>query len=347
LNETHRIDESIGMTEDTPLHRLFNRSRLAQAGALALLLISAAQAADFPERSIRIVVGFGAGGASDVAARIIANRMSGELGQQVIIDNRPGASTSIAGDIVAKADPDGYTLFQAGNANAVNAISKPKPPFDVLTAFAPVGAAITTPSVLVAYPAAGIRSVSDLIAKAKAQPGVITYASSGVSAVSHLAGELLAHEEKVKLTHVPYKGSSQAMTDVLAGRVQIMFAPISTVLPFIQDGKLIALATMSEQREKELSETPTLKEAGVKEIDMAIWSGFVAPKGTPADRIAKLYDAMQKALTSDEVRKQLAVHGIKPVVGQGADAFTSHMKSDIDKLQQLVAATGMKLGSGE
>lgn len=321
--------------------------KLSQAAALAMALTGAAQAADFPDRPIRIVVGFGAGGASDVAARIIANAMSRELGQQVIIDNRPGASTSIAGDIVAKAEPDGYTLFQAGNANVVNAISTPKPPFDVLTAFAPVGVAITSPSVLVAHPSAGIQSVKELIAKAKAKPGEIMYASSGVAAVSHIAGELMAHEENIKLTHVPYKGSSQAMTDLLAGRVQIMFAPISTALPFIKDGKLVALATTSDQRDKDLPDTPTLEQAGVKGIDMTIWSGFVAPKGTPADRIAKLDDAMQKALKADDVGKQLAVHGIKPVIGAGPDAFAKHMKSDIDKLQQLVAATGVKLGGGE
>jgi tripartite-type tricarboxylate transporter receptor subunit TctC len=322
-------------------------TKLSQAAALTMVLTGAAQAADFPDRPIRIVVGFGAGGASDVAARIIANAMSHELGQQVIIDNRPGASTSIAGDVVAKSAPDGYTLFQAGNANAVNAITTPKPPFDVLTAFAPVGVAITSPSVLVAHPSAAITSVKELIAKAKAQPGKIMYASSGVAAVSHIAGELMAHEEDIKLTHVPYKGSSQAMTDLLAGRVQIMFAPISTALPFIKDGKLVALATTSDQRDKDLPDTPTLEQAGVKGIDVAIWSGFVAPKGTPADRIARLDDAMQKALKSEDVGKQLAIHGIKPVIGSGPDDFTKHMKSDIDKLQRLVSATGMKLGGGE
>ena len=319
----------------------------ASALALALALTATARAETFPDRPVRIVVGFAAGGASDVAARVIANAMSGALGQQVVIDNRPGASTSIAGDIVAKSAPDGYTLFQAGNANAVNAISTPKPPFDVLTAFAPVGVAIASPSVLVAHPSTGFKSVKDLIAAAKAKPGEIMYGSSGVAAVSHLAGAVLAYEENIKLTHVPYKGSSQATTDLLAGRVQIMFAPISTALPFVKEGKLIALATTSAQRDVELPETPTLEEAGVKRIDLSIWSGFVAPKGTPADRIAKLGEALQAALKSDEVRKQLAVHGIKPVVGAGPDAFLKHMKDDIEKLQQISAATGMKLGSGE
>jgi tripartite-type tricarboxylate transporter receptor subunit TctC len=319
--------------------------RLAGAVAIASQFAGAAQAETFPDRPVRIVVGFAAGGASDVAARVIASAMSTALGQQVVIDNRPGASTSIAGDIVAKSAPDGYTLFQAGNANAVNAILEPKPPFDVLTAFAPVGVAITSPSVLVAHPSAGIKSVKDLIAAAKAKPGEIMYGSSGVAAVSHIAGEILAYEENIKLTHVPYKGSSQATTDLLAGRVQIMFAPISTALPFIKDGKLIALATTSPQRDSELPDTPTLVEAGVKPIDMSIWSGFVAPKGTPPDRIAKLNDALQTALKSEDVRRQLAVHGIKPVLG-GPDAWFKRMKGDIDKLQQLTAATGMKLGGG-
>src|SRR5665811_1723345 len=236
----------------------------------------------------------------------------------------------------AKAAPDGYTLFQAGNANAVNTLAAPPPPFDILQDFAPVGDAITTPSVLVAHPSAGIKTVKDLIAKAKAAPGQIMYASSGVAAVSHLAGELLAHEQGIKLTHVSYKGSSQAMTDLLAGRVQIMFAPISTALPFTKDGKLIALAITSDQREQDLPDTPTLEEAGVKGIDMAIWSGFVAPKRTPPDRIARLGAALQKALQSEEVRKQLALHGIKPVIGAGPAYFTKHMENDISKLQRLL-----------
>lgn len=320
-------------------------SRRAAAAAAALLLTGAVHAAGFPDHPIRILVGFGAGGASDIAARVIAAKMSEELGQQIVVENKPGASTSIAGQAVATANPDGYTLFQAGNANAVNAISTPKPPFDILTAFAPVGQAITTPSVLVAHPSAGITSVKQLIEKAREKPGSIMYGSSGAASVSHVAAEYMAHEEQIKLTHVPYKGSSQAMTDLLAGRVQIMFAPISTALPMIRDKRLVALAVTSETREKELPDVPTLAEAGVNGVDMAIWSGFVAPKGTPADRIAILGKALQKALASDEVRNKLAVHGIQTVPGAGPEAFDKHMKSDIAKLEKLVKATGIKLGA--
>ena len=320
-------------------------TRILAATMASVFFTGAVHAAQFPDHPIRILVGFGAGGASDIAARVIAAKMSTELGQQIIVENKPGASTSIAGEAVATAKPDGYTLFQAGNANAVNAISKPKPPFDILTAFAPIGVAITTPSVLVAHPSSGITSVKELIATAKEKPGSIMYGSSGAAAVSHLAAEYMAHEEHIKLTHVPYKGSSQAMTDLLAGRFQIMFAPISTALPMIHDHRLVALAVTSDTREKELPDVPTLAETGVNGVDMAIWSGFVAPRGTPPDRIAILGKALQSALKSDDVRNKLAVHGIQTVPGAEADAFNKHMKSDIEKLEKLVKDTGIKLGA--
>src|SRR3954453_8204940 len=317
--------------------------RWGAAAAIALAAASAARA-EFPERPIRILVGFGAGGASDVAARVIAKAMGDRLGQQVVVENRPGASTSIAGDLVAKSAPDGYTLFLCGNANAVNAIGTPKPPFDVLTDFAPIGVAINTPSVLVAPGSVEITSLRDLIERAKREPGQIMYASSGAASVSHIAGELMAHDEGIKLTHVPYKGSSQAMTDLLAGRVQIMFSPISTALPFIHNRQLVALAVTSDKRNKDLPDTPTLKEAGAKTVDLSIWSGLVAPKGTPSERIAKLGAALQGVLNSREVHDQLAVNGIEPVLGAGPDAFTAHMKADIATLQRLMAQTGMQIG---
>lgn len=319
--------------------------KLTAIGALCLLATTAgsALAANFPERPVRIVVGFAAGGASDVAARIVAQKMSEELGQQVIIENKPGASTSIAGDTVAKSAPDGYTLFMAGNANAVNAVSKQKPAFDVLTAFTPVGVVVNSPSVLVATPSAQINSVKDILTKAKEKPGEISYASSGIAATSHLAGVLFAHEEKINLLHVPYKGSSQAMTDLLAGRVSIMFAPISTALPLIKDGKLIALATTSDTREKRLPQMPTLEELGVKGIDLDIWSGFVAPAGTPPERIAVLAKALQAALKSNEVQTQFENRGMKAVVGGDAAAFTKHMKADIAKLELMKKEAGLDL----
>lgn len=314
------------------------------AAAVLFLAAGVGHAAEFPERPVRIIVGFGAGGASDIAARVIANKMADALGQQVVVENKPGASTSIAGEFVAKSPPDGYTLYQSGNANAVNAVSEPPPSFDVLTAFDPVGLAINSPSVLVAHPSSGIKTVQDLIAAAKAKPGQILYASSGAGSVSNLAAELFANEQGLKLTHVPYKGSTPAMTDLLAGRVQISFAPISTALPFIKDGKLNALAVTSARRQQQLPDVPTLDEQGVKGIDMNIWSGFVAPHGTPPDRIAKLADALQKALANPDVGKQLAVHGIEVTSGGGPESWTKHIASDIEKIKKLVAATGLKLG---
>jgi tripartite-type tricarboxylate transporter receptor subunit TctC len=298
---------------------------------------------DYPNHPIRIIVGFAVGGATDVAARIIAAKMSEELGQTMIVENRPGASTTIAGETVAKSDPDGYTLFMAGNANAVNAVAESKLPFDVLHDFAPIGIAVTSPSVLVAHPDSGIKSVADLIAKAKANPDKVMYASAGAAAVSHLAGELLSYDQGIKLTHVPYKGSTQAMTDVLAGRVPIMFAPISTALPHIRSGKLVALAVTFPQRLDDLPETPTLAETGIKNVDLSIWFGLVAPKGTAPDRLAKLGAAMDKTLKRGDVRNALSVQGIIPAIGQGRDAFSRRMQSEIERLRVVFAATGMKM----
>lgn len=321
--------------------------KLIALGCACFALISicgqASAQSDFPNHPIRIIVGFAAGGATDVAARIIAAKMSEQLGQTMIVENRPGASTTIAGEAVAKSEPDGYTLFMAGNANAVNAAAEPKLPFDVLHDFAPIGIAVTSPSVLVAHPDTGIKSVADLIAKAQANPDKVMYASAGAAAVSHLAGEIFAYQQHIKLTHVPYKGSTQAMTDVLAGRIAIMFAPISTALPHIRSGKLTALAVTFPNRLDDLPDTPTLAEAGIKDFDMMIWFGLVAPKGTPPDRLAKLGAAMDKTLKSDDVRKALALQGILAASGQGPDAFSRRMQSDIEKLRAVFAATGMKI----
>ena len=303
---------------------------------LAMSVPASAQS-DFPTRSIRILVGFGPGGASDIAARVIAQKMGEELGQQVIVENRTGASTSIAGQAVAQSAPDGYTLFMAGNANAVNAVTGPKPPFDILTAFTPIGTAVTSPSLLVAAPSSGLKNINDIIAEAKAHPGKVTYASAGVAATSHLVGMLFANAEGINLTHIPYKGSSEAMTDVLGGRVAIMFAPISTAIPLVKEGKLVSIAVTSEARDTQLPGTPTLNELGIKGIDLDIWSGFVVPAGTPADRIAKLSKAMQTALKNGDVRKLLEKRGMQVVADSSPEAFSTHMKSDIAKLAPILA----------
>ena len=322
-------------------------ANLVAMGGVCLALLSipgrACAQSDYPNHPIRIIVGFAVGGATDIAARILAAKMSEELGQPMIVENRPGASTTIAGDAVAKSDPDGYTLFMAGNANAVNAVAEPKLPFDVLRDFAPIGIAVTSPSVLVAHPDTGFKSVADLVATAKANPDKVMYASAGAAAVSHLAGEIFAYQQNIKLTHIPYKGSTPAMTDVLAGRIGIMFAPISTALPHIRSGKLIALAVTFPQRLDDLPDTPTLAEAGIKDFDMSIWFGLVAPKGTPPDRLARLEAAMDKALKRDDLRKALAVQGILAASGRGPEAFTRQMEGDIEKLRAVFKATGMKM----
>jgi tripartite-type tricarboxylate transporter receptor subunit TctC len=316
------------------------------AGALvALSFILSCASADgesFPERPIRIVVGFAAGGTTDIAARVIAAKMAEELGHPIVVDCRPGASTTIAGDLVAKAEPDGYTLFIAGNANAVNVVAQGRLPFDVVKDFAPVGLAATSPSVLVAGPTQKIDSVAQLIEAAKANPGGVFFASSGNGAVSHIAGELFALKTGTKLTHIAYKGSSQAILDVIGGRVQIMFAPISTALPFIRAGTLKPLATTSRQRLASLPDIATLDELQLPGIDAAIWFGLVAPRGTPQDRLDKLQEALRVTLRDEAVRAQLALQGVEPLPGDAAD-FTARMSAEIARMRELgMAAFGAR-----
>ncbi len=202
-----------------------------------------AQSADFPDHPLRLVIGFPPGTATDAAARAIANKMGELLGQPVVVDNKPGAGTNIAAMAVVHSAPDGYTLFMLGNSNTVNPALQGSVPFDLQKDFAPVSLAATVPSILVVNPSLGVNSVAQLIAAAKARPGKIFFASSGNGTMSHLAGELFGMSTGAKMTHVPYKGSSQAVTDLLAGTVPVMFAPASTVLPFVHDGKLKALAS--------------------------------------------------------------------------------------------------------
>ncbi|MES2183097.1 MAG: tripartite tricarboxylate transporter substrate binding protein [Pseudomonadota bacterium] len=322
------------------VHR--RRFAVLASALVAIGLLSAAlpARAAFPDKPIRLVLGFPPGSATDVAARIIGSKMSEILGQQIVVDNKPGATTNIAGQQVARAAPDGYTLFMAGNTNAVNPSLLKNVPFDMARDFTPVGLAGSVASILVVNPSLGVHSVPELTALAKAQPGKIFFASSGNGTMSHLSGELYGMSTGTKLTHVAYKGSAQAVTDLLAGTVPVMFAPASTVLPFIKGGKLIALATTGAQRSRIAPDLPTVAEAGVKGYDTRIWWGFVAPAGTPAPVIKTLADALDKAIDAPEVKEQLLNQGIEPFKGDGK-AFAAHMAAETKKWTQVVNTAGI------
>jgi tripartite-type tricarboxylate transporter receptor subunit TctC len=307
----------------------------------AACCVFAAQAfAAYPDKPIRVVLGFPPGSVTDIATRIVAAKMSEGLGQQLVVDNKPGASTNIAGIQVARSAPDGYTIFVAGNTNAVNPFIQKNIPFDVVKDFEPIGLAVTVPSILVVHPSLGVTDVAGLTALVKRTPGKVFFASSGNGTVSHLAGELYSSSIGGKMVHVAYKGSSQAVVDLLGGQVGVMFAPASTVMNFVRDKQLQALAITSSTRSVLLPDLPTMAEAGIKNYDTRIWFGMVLPVGTPAPIVQTLYAALSKALDSPEVVRQLAQQGIEPFKGDGA-AFTAYMTSEEARWAPVIRAAGI------
>ena len=314
----------------------------AIALTLAVLLSAwPAMAEDYPARPVRIVVGFPAGAAGDLVSRAIAAHLSNTLGQQFIVENRPGASSNIATEYAARAPKDGYTLFLGTVANVVNAAVSSNLSFDFGKDFAPIALVATVPVVLVVHPSTGVNSVAELIALAKSKPGQLNYASSGVATTPHLAGALLNARAGIQLVHVPYQGSSPAITDLLAGRTQIMFSAVSVMLPHIKAGTLKALAWAAPKRGAVLPDVPTVAEVGLPELDASIWFGLMAPAGTPQDIQDKLARTINDGLKSEALRGQLETMGYEPLGGAPAD-FTRYVDSELRKWTAAVEAAGIR-----
>lgn len=316
------------------------RAIAALAVAAVWLAAAAAQADDYPARPVRVIVGFTPGAAADITARVLTNRMSQILDQQFVVENKPGAGSSLAGDYAAHAAKDGYTLFLGTSANLTNAVIAPTLGFDFVKDFAPIALVTTAPVILVVHPSLGVGSVRDLIALAKAKPGQILYASTGVGAAPHLAGELFNARAGIRTVHVPYQGSPQAVTDLIAGRTSMMFSPASAVMPHIKSGALKALATAASRRPSIAPDLPTMAEAGVPDFDASIWFGLMAPAGTPRPIIDKLARTVEAALASDDTLARLKAQGFDPL-GGGPDEFARTMASDAERW--TVAARAAKL----
>jgi len=316
---------------------------LAIAAAVACSYASFAQADpvnDYPSQPVRIVVGFPAGSSGDQAARTVALALSKSMGRQFVVENRPGASSSTAAIYSARADNDGYTLYQTTVANVVNKILNPGLSFDLLRDFQPVAITASSPVLLVAHPSLGVSTIGELVALAKKKPGEYNYASTGVSTTLHLAGALLNARAGIDLVHVPYQGSPQAVADLLAGRTHVMFAPAAAVLPLIKSGQLIALATASAKRTALMPELPSVSEAGLPELDSSIWFGMMTPKGTPAGIVAKLADAINKAVADPEVIEQLKRQGFD-ARGSSAEAFAAFLAAETEKWTAAARAAGV------
>lgn len=301
----------------------------------------AAQAQAFPNKPIRFVVPYPPGGASDVTARLIADKLGPLIGQPVIVDNRPGANGIIALEAVAKAASDGYTILM-GNVgpNAINAGLYPKLPFDPIKSFAPITLTSTVPIVLLVNPASPAMTTQQLIAVAKANPGSVKFASGGPGSATHLTGEMFKDMAGINIVHVPYKGDVPAMTDVIGGHVTFTFATSIAAAPHIASGRLRVLATASKIRPKSLAQYPTVAEAGVKDFESTSWGGVLAPAGTPAPVIAMLHDRIGKVLAIAEVREKLEKMGVE-VVGNTPEEFAAYLQVEIGKWSAVIKAAGV------
>lgn len=318
--------------------------KLVVAGMALLGAAIATQApgqADYPARPVRIVVGFPPGAAGDLVSRAVAGHLSQTTGQQFVVENKPGASSNIATEYAARAPKDGYTLFLGTVANVVNAAVTSKLSFDFAKDFAPITLIATVPVVLVVHPSSGVATVSELIALAKSRPGQLNYASSGVATTPHLAGALLNVKAGIDLVHVPYQGSSPAVTDLLAGRTQIMFSPVSVVLAHIEAGRLKALAWAAPKRSSVLPDLPTVAEAGMPELDASIWFGLMAPAGTAQPVLDKLARLLNAALKSEELSAQLKKMGYEPLGGTAAD-FSRYVDDELRKWTAAAQAAGVR-----
>lgn len=295
----------------------------------------------FPSQPIKILVGFAPGGAPDFLARIVARRMSENIGQAVIVENRAGASGNIAANAVAKSDPDGHTLLMATVSVAISASYQTNLPFSPEKDFEPIGMVASVPLVLVAPPQLGVATVKDLLAYARANPGKLNYASVGNGSPQHLSGELFQTLGSVKLVHIPYKGGGPATQSVLAGETSLFFAGMPPAMPFIRSGKLNALAVTSAKRSPAAPEIPTVSEAGLPGFEADNWHALLAAKGTPASIVKKLNDELQRVLSSPDVKAQM--------LSQGAEVWSStpqesrdHLQAEISKWAKVVAAAGVK-----
>jgi tripartite-type tricarboxylate transporter receptor subunit TctC len=313
--------------------------------AVLLLLLAAANAGaadgSFPTKPIRFISPFAPGGGNDTISRVLAQAMSRNIGQSVIVENRPGANTIIGMEIVAKAPPDGYTLIMTSSSLTINATLYPKLPYDSARAFAPVSLIASTPLIVVVHPSLPAKSIRELIGLAKAKPGELFYPVSGVGNISNLAGELFNLMAGVKLVSVPYKGAAPGLNDLLGGRVSVGFNSALATMPHIKSGRLRAMAVTGSSRMSGMPDVPTVAEAGMPGYEASTWYGVLAPAGTPGPIVQQLSVETARALKANEVRSPLLAQGLE-VVGSTPEQFAAHIRAEMVKWAKVIKATGMK-----
>ncbi|HZO04041.1 MAG TPA: tripartite tricarboxylate transporter substrate binding protein [Burkholderiales bacterium] len=309
--------------------------------ALVLALCSSiALGQSYPNRAVRVLVGFPPGGGTDILARVLAPQLSTQLGQPFVVENRPGATTNIASDLVAKSAPDGYTLLFTTSALAINMSLYKNLTFDALRDFAPVSVFAESPNLLVAHASAGA-SVKELLVQAKAKPGAMNYSSAGAGTSQHLAGELFKARTGVDIAHIPYKGTAASLTAVIAGEVQFSFANVPAILGHVRSGRLRALAVLAPKRSDLMPEVPTMEEAGVKDVIVPVWYALLAPAATPREIVKVLNDATVRAARAPDLRQKLVEQGADPV-GNSPEEFSKLLREEVARWAEIVKLSGAK-----
>lgn len=316
------------------------RALLALVAGLSLIGAQA-QAADYPEKPVRVIIPFGAGSATDVIPRIVLDRLSSQLGQQFVVENKAGAGSTIGEGIVARADPDGYMLLTTSSAHTITPALYSNLSYDSARDFIAVGAIGSVPNVLIIAPSRGIKTIQEFVAAAKAKPDALSFASLGVGSAVHMSAERFRFSAGYQAVHVPFKGGADALTEVIAGRVDYYFCPIATALPFIQEGKVLALAVSSPVRAPALPNVPTTLEAGFPNSDYTFWIGVFAPAKTPDAIVTKLNAALIQAVQAPDIKAKLDTLGVQPASMTPA-AFGKMVKDELGTYGDFAKSTGMK-----
>lgn len=314
----------------------------AVAMTFGFALADAPRAQSYPARPIRFIAPYVPGGGVDFVARVVAAKLSETIGQQVIVENRPGGGTNIGSELVARAAPDGYTLLVGGVPNTVNTVFFKKLPYDVVKDFAPVTQMSTAPNILAVHPSLPVRTAKDLIALAKTRRGELTYASAGIGSSNHLSGELFRVMAGVEIVHVPYKGGGAAVTDLLAGHVSMYFGTTPSTVPHVRTGKLRALAVTSLKRSRAAPDIPTMAEAALPGFENAAWHGLLAPAATPPAIIDKLHTEVTRVLRLPEIVERMSAQGVDVIAGTPAE-LAAFIRQDIAKYGKLVKSAGIKV----
>jgi tripartite-type tricarboxylate transporter receptor subunit TctC len=320
---------------------IIHRSSLILLCAALAAVFSPAQAQQYPTKPVRIVVPAAPGGGTDITARIIAPKLSEQLGQQVVVENRAGAGTMIGSEAVARAAPDGYTLLMGISTLAINPAMFKKVPYDALKDFAPISQVVSLPNVLVTHPSLPTKTVKELVAFARARPGQLNYASAGVGTNPHLSMELFLAMTGLKMIHVPYKGAGPGLVDTVAGHVSVMTPSIISGLPHVRGGRLRALGVTSAKRAGGVPDIPTIAEAGVPGYDAVQWFGVLAPTATPRTIVVRLHGEIVRVLQAADVRGRLSADGADPV-GSSPEEFAAFMRAETAKWAKVVKDAGIQ-----